>query len=114
MNVAPAILVQLWAAVAAIGGQPQVLKEDEQYQQIELSPQSRLEIQSYPGDSCLVVFTVCSPICSSLARVYNKKGEVIRVIEPPYPDAVFPLAFIVEGKLVWHDNTEQMLDETEK
>lgn len=66
------------------------------------------------GDSVLVVQTVCAPICSSCARVYDKNGKLQRVIEPPFEDAIFPYATLEGDTLVWEDRTSEVLDEEEK
>ncbi|MBR1427097.1 MAG: hypothetical protein IJ581_06555 [Paludibacteraceae bacterium] len=72
-----------------------------------------VEAWDYPGDSVLVVQTVCAPICSSHARIIDKGGKTVRNIVPPYPHAVFPEASIREGVLVWEDHTPDVLDEEE-
>lgn len=74
------------------------------------------------GDSTLVIQTMCEPICSSCARIYNKEGEVIRAIEPPYRDAIFPEATLsypdgdstLAPVIIWTDNTPLLLDDEEK
>ena len=55
------------------------------------------------NDSIIVIHTVCAPICSSHARVYNKEWQLIGVLEPPFKSA-FPEAYIEEDKLLWRDN----------
>lgn len=73
-------------------------------------------------DSILVVQTVCAPICSSIARVYDKDGHVLREIPSPYPHAVFPEAELIypdndstsTPDILWRDNTPLMLDDIEK
>lgn len=84
------------------------------------APNTTLHTHDY-GDSILVVQTICAPICSSCARIYNKEGEVIRRIESPYPDATFPEAHLEYMNndstgtplIVWTDNTPQILDKEE-
>lgn len=66
------------------------------------------------GDSLLVITTACAPICSSVVQVYNAAGEYLGQIQPPDSKAVFPEAYIEEGKLLWRDNTAAILDEDEK
>ena len=72
-----------------------------------------LEVLEYP-DSALVVETVCAPICSSTARVYNKVSNALIRVVPPTCSGIFPYAWIENGELHWRDNTEQILDEEEK
>ena len=55
------------------------------------------------GDSIVVIHTVCAPICSSCARVYNKEWQFLGNITPPIQTA-FPEAYIEDGKLLWRDN----------
>lgn len=65
-------------------------------------------------DSIVIVETACAPICSSIVRVYNMVWEELGLITPPFEHAVFPEAYIENGKLLWRDNTDAMLDEEEK
>ncbi len=55
------------------------------------------------GDSVVVVHTVCAPICSSCARVYNKEWKLLGYLTPPFKSA-FPEAYIEDGKICWRDN----------
>ena len=55
------------------------------------------------NDSILVIHTVCAPICSSRARIINKEGQEIGVLQPPFKSA-FPEAYIENGKVLWRDN----------
>lgn len=66
------------------------------------------------GDSLVVIQTVCAPICSSVARVYNKQGDMIGTIPAPSATWVFPQAYIEQDSIVWRDNTYLMLDDEEK
>lgn len=54
-------------------------------------------------DSIVVIHTVCAPICSSHARVYNKEWKEIGVLKAPFKSA-FPEAYIEAGKILWRDN----------
>ena len=55
------------------------------------------------NDSIVVVHTVCAPICSSCARVYNKEWQFLGNLTPPIK-TTFPEAYIEDGKLLWRDN----------
>ena len=55
------------------------------------------------NDSIIVIYTVCAPICSSCARVYNKEWQFLGNLTPPIKTA-FPEAYIEDGKLLWRDN----------
>ena len=55
------------------------------------------------NDSIIVLHTVCAPICSSCARVYNKEWQFLGNLTPPIKTA-FPEAYIEDGKLLWRDN----------
>ena len=54
-------------------------------------------------DSILVIHTICTPICSSHVRVYNKEWEEIGVLKAPFR-SIFPEAYVEDGKLLWRDN----------
>lgn len=98
------IVATLIAAVTTMHGNPVVLSEEGNYSQIQLADSCFVEVLNYP-DSALVVETVCAPICSSHARVYNKEGELIRTIPSPYPNAIFVEGHIEDGRILWTDNT---------
>ena len=55
------------------------------------------------NDTIIVIHTVCAPICSSRARVFNKEWQEIGVLRPPF-SSIFPEAYIENGKLLWRDN----------
>ena len=55
------------------------------------------------NDTIIVIHTVCAPICSSRARVFNKEWQEIGVLRPPF-QSFFPEAYIENGKLLWRDN----------
>ena len=55
------------------------------------------------NDTIIVIHTVCAPICSSRARVFNKEWQEIGVLRPPF-SSIFPEAYIEDGKLLWRDN----------
>lgn len=65
------------------------------------------------GDSIIVIHTVCAPVCSSCARVYNKEWHFIGTLTPPFRSP-FPEAYIENGRLLWRDNYSQLLDEEER
>ena len=55
------------------------------------------------NDTIIVIHTVCAPICSSRARVFDKEWQEIGVLRPPF-QSIFPEAYIENGKLLWRDN----------
>lgn len=55
------------------------------------------------NDSIIVIHTVCAPICSSHARIYNKEWQEIGVLKAPFK-SIFPAAYIENEKLLWRDN----------
>lgn len=57
----------------------------------------------YRYDSIIVIHTVCTPICSSHVRVYNKEWEEIGLLKAPFR-SIFPEAYVEDGKLLWRDN----------
>ncbi len=86
-----------------LGGKPEVMEQTEKYMHVSLSDSAYVEM--YVADNILVVYTVCAPICSSCARVYNKEWEFLFPLEPPFV-SVFPLATMDRetGRIVWTDN----------
>ena len=55
------------------------------------------------NDSIIVIHTVCAPICSSHARVYNKEWQLMGELQAPFT-SIFPEAYIEDGQLLWRDN----------
>lgn len=55
------------------------------------------------GDSIVVIHTVCAPICSSHARVFNKEWQVIGELKAPFR-SIFPEAYIENNQILWRDN----------
>ena len=55
------------------------------------------------GDSIVVIYTICAPICSSCARVYNKEWLFLGNMTPPIK-TIFPEAYIENGQILWRDN----------
>ena len=86
-----------------LGGKPEVMEQTEKYMHVSLSDSAYVEM--YVADNILVVYTVCAPICSSCARVYNKEWKFLFPLEPPFV-SVFPLATMDRetGRIVWSDN----------
>ncbi len=106
-------LVKQWITDAtALGGSPVVEEESARYSRIRMADSCYIEVQNY-GDSILVVQTVCAPVCSSCAHIYNKEWQLLREMRPA-KECIFPLATIRNGQLVWQDNTAQILDDVEK
>lgn len=95
--------ISLVAGLLKLGSNPEVVVDEPPYTRVALADSTMLEFYEYETDSALVVLTVCAPQCSSCARIYNKEGEVIRTITPPFT-SIFPLATIEDGQLVWKDN----------
>lgn len=94
-------LSSLLLDLVSMGTRPQILEQDSVYEKIALTDSTTLEV--YKGDTVLVVFTACTPQCSSIARVYYKKEWT--PIQPPF-ESVFPLATIDRktGRIQWTDN----------
>lgn len=103
----PEIIATLWL----LDVRPIEVKQDN-YTRYLIQDSCVVEVLEY-ADSALVVQTVCAPICSSRARVFNKDNKLVRYIEPSC-GGVFPYAWIENGVLYWRDNTDQMLDEHER
>ncbi len=71
------------------------------------------------NDTILLIQTLCSPICSSVVQQYTSSWQLIdNVSIPPTAqiseNALFVQADIVNGQIVYTDNTPLFLDEEEK
>jgi len=86
-----------------LGGKTEIMDKTDKYVRVSLSDSAYVEM--YIADNLIVVYTVCAPVCSSCAHVYNKEWELLFPIEPPFP-SVFPLATMDKetGRIVWKDN----------
>ena len=91
------ILVSLAIAVALLADDNSSNVDTTMYEVISTSD------TLYRLDSIIVIHTVCAPICSSCARVYNKEWQFLGNLTPPIKTA-FPEAYIEDGKLLWRDN----------
>ena len=101
------------AMLSAMDAQPLRKVEEGNYQQYVTKDSCTIEVLDF-GKTALVVQTVCAPICSSHAFIYNtKKDKLVREIKPAV-QGVFPYAWIENGTLHWRDNTAEMLDDEEK
>ena len=104
---------QIIAMLTAMGFPPEPIVDEGNYQRYLTQDSCTIEVLDY-GRTALVVQTVCAPICSSSARVYNtKSNKVVKDIKPTV-EGVFPYAWIENGHLYWKDNTAEMLDEQER
>jgi hypothetical protein len=88
--------------------QPTIVQEPSELQLVSDSgPQYAMPSSTrdtlFTTDSIIVIHTVCAPICSSCARVYNKEWQLIGVLKPDFKSA-FPYATIQAGKVIWQDN----------
>ena len=103
MYAAGDVLTDMLENYRKLGGKPEVMEQTEKYMHVSLSDSAYVEM--YVTDNILVVYTVCAPICSSCARVYNKEWEFLFPLEPPFV-SVFPLATMDRetGRIVWTDN----------
>ncbi len=97
------VLEQIIADVQAVGGSPEVEIEEGAYAKVRLADSCYLETYHY-GDSILLVQTVCAPLCSSVARMYDSQWTLLHPV--PAPEAyTLPQAFInTNGTLRWQEN----------
>lgn len=108
-------LVRQWSSdVAALRQSPVLLAGDTlgAYYRLQMADSCYLEVQHY-GDSILLIQTVCAPVCSSVASIYDETWQLIRAITPPV-GWIFPQAFMENGQLRWQNNTQEILDSTER
>lgn len=57
------------------------------------------------ADSIIIIETACAPICSSIARVYNKEWKEVGRLQSPFDHPVFAEAYIEDDRILWRDNT---------
>ena len=118
------MITELLIYLTMMQGSPRIIQSDTLpmgiYTHFEMADSCYWEVLEY-GDSTLLVQTICAPICSSCARIYNKEWQIVREITPsPLPftntltTPIFPYAHIDNGTLIWEDNTYLILDDTEK
>ena len=100
------VLERIIADVQALGGSPEVVIEQGTYAKVKLADSCYLETYHY-GDSILLVQTVCAPLCSSVARMYDSRWTLLHPI--PAPDAyTLPQAFIdSNGAIRWQENYKE-------
>ena len=100
------VLERIIADVQALGGTPEVLIEQGAYAKVRLADSCYLETYHY-GDSILLVQTVCAPLCSSVALMYDSRWTLLHPI--PAPDAyTLPQAFIdSNGGIRWQENFKE-------
>ena len=100
------VIEQIIADVQAMGGSPEVEIEEGAYAKVRLADSCYLETYHY-GDSILLVQTVCAPLCSSVARMYDSHWTLLHPV--PAPDAyILPQAFInSNGTIRWQENYEE-------
>ena len=100
------VLERIIADVQALGGTPEVVIEQGTYAKVRLADSCYLETYHY-GDSILLVQTVCAPLCSSVARMYDSQWTLLHHI--PAPDAyTLPPAFIdSNGAIRWQENYKE-------
>ena len=100
---------QFLSDFTTIGGTVTVLEEyNDKYIRTQLNDNTTLEVYYCEDNECnnvLVVMTICTPQCSSVARVYNKLGEYLFPLEPTV-QSIFPLATLDKetGRIIWTDN----------
>ena len=89
-----------------MGGSPEVEIEEGAYAKVRLADSCYLETYHY-GDSILLVQTVCAPLCSSVARMYDSHWTLLHPV--PAPEAyTLPQAIINEnGNICWQENYEE-------
>ena len=100
------VLEQIIADVQAVGGSPEVEIEEGAYTKVRLADSCYIETYHY-GDSILLVQTVCAPLCSSVARMYDNQWTLLHPVPAPYAYTL-PQAFInSNGTLRWQENYKE-------
>ena len=100
------VVERIIADVQALGGTPEVVVEEDTYCKVRLADSCYIETYNY-GDSILLVQTVCAPLCSSMAQMYDSRWTLLHPI--PAPDAyTLPQAFIdSNGAIRWQENYKE-------
>ena len=100
------VLERIIADVQALGGSPEVEIEEGAYAKVRLADSCYLETYHY-GDSILLVQTVCAPLCSSVAQMYDSHWTLLHPV--PAPEAyTLPQAIINKnGNICWQENYEE-------
>lgn len=100
------VLERIIADVQALGGSPEVVIEQGAYAKVRLADSCYLETYHF-GDSILLVQTVCAPLCSSVARMYDSQWTLLHPM--PAPAAyTLPQAFIdSNGAIRWQENYKE-------
>ena len=104
-------IAQLIAALNQLGAEV-VTIEQGPYTMYQVSENTMIETYEYENDSTLVVETVCAPICSSHACVYNKEWLLLHSISEPEAYIVPQARIDSLGYLSWEDNSV-LLDDTQ-
>ena len=100
------VLAQIIADVQALGGTPEVVVEEDTYCKVRVAASCYLETYHY-GDSILLVQTVCAPLCSSVAQMYDSDWTLLHPIAAP-ADYTLPQAFIApNGTIRWQENYKE-------
>lgn len=108
--------------LAMMHGNPIVTDSVGNYMRYQMADSCYWEVMRYGGttnenaDSLLIIESVCAPICASRAHVYTPEGVVLRSIDSPFPNAIFPYATLnrENGEINWIDNTREILDDSER
>ena len=100
------VVERIIADVQALGGTPEVVVEEDTYCKVRVADSCYLETYHY-GDSILLVQTVCAPLCSSVAQMYDSDWTLLHPIAAP-ADYTLPQAFIMpNGTIRWQENYKE-------
>ena len=100
------VVERIIADVQALGGTPEVVVEEDTYCKVRVADSCYLETYLY-GDSILLVRTVCAPLCSSVAQMYDSDWMLLHPIAAP-ADYTLPQAFIApNGTIRWQENYKE-------
>ncbi|MGM9825377.1 MAG: hypothetical protein ACI3Z8_02945 [Paludibacteraceae bacterium] len=100
------VLEQIIADVQAVGGTPEVEIEEGAYAKVRLADSCYLETYHY-GDSILLVQTVCAPLCSSVARMYDNQWTLLHLVLAPEAYTLPQAIINNNGTIRWQENYEE-------
>lgn len=101
-----------WLYAFALDLPAHPIEQNGPYARYELADSCYIEVMQYE-DSIVVIKTMCAPICSSYAHVYNKEWQSLHELKPACR-GFLPYAYFRDGMVVWEDNTRYLLDDEEK
>ncbi len=100
------------SVVNIYGGQSRVLAKTDNYICLEAAEGVTMEILA-DTSSFILIQTACAPVCSSIVKRYIANWLFMEELRPDH-ETDFMKAVVVDGRIVWSDETPLLLDDEEK